>query len=192
MDADFYVFSGHKVYGPTGIGILYGKEQWLNQLPPYQGGGEMIEKVSFEKTTYNELPFKFEAGTPDYIGSTALAESLRYISEIGIDTIAEYEDELTAHAIRLMSEISGIQFIGTAHQKSAIISFTVNGIHPYDIGLLLDKLGIAVRTGHHCAQPLMDFLEIPGTVRVSFAFYNTKEEIDVFVAALKKVVAMLS
>lgn len=191
LDADFYVFSGHKVYGPTGIGILYGKEQWLNQLPPYQGGGEMIEKVSFEKTTYNELPFKFEAGTPDYIGSTALAEALRYIGEIGLAEIAAYEHELTTYATRLMSKIPDIQFIGTAAQKSAIISFMVKGIHPYDIGMLLDKLGIAVRTGHHCAQPLMDYLEIPGTIRVSFAFYNTKKEIDVFIAALERVLGML-
>jgi cysteine desulfurase / selenocysteine lyase len=192
LDADFYVFSGHKIYGPTGIGVLYGKEQWLNALPPYQGGGEMIEKVSFEKTTYNVLPFKFEAGTPDYIGSTALAEALRYISEIGIDEIATYEHGLTAYAVEQMSDIDGIRFIGTASAKSAVVSFLVGSIHPYDIGMMLDKLGIAVRTGHHCAQPLMDSLDIPGTVRASFAFYNTKEEVDVFVAALKRVVVMLS
>jgi len=192
LDADFYVFSGHKIYGPTGIGVLYGKEKWLNALPPYQGGGEMIEKVSFEQTTYNVLPFKFEAGTPDYIGSTALAEALRYISEIGIDEIATYEHGLTAYAVEQMSDIDGIRFIGTASAKSAVVSFLVGSIHPYDIGMLLDKLGIAVRTGHHCAQPLMDSLDIPGTVRASFAFYNTKEEVDVFVAALKRVVVMLS
>lgn len=192
MDADFYVFSGHKIYGPTGIGVLYGKEKWLNALPPYQGGGEMIEKVSFEKTTYNVLPFKFEAGTPDYIGSTALAEALRYVSEIGLDNIAAYEQELTAYATQQLSAIDGIRFIGTAAEKSAVISFLVGSIHPYDMGMLLDKLGIAVRTGHHCAQPLMDSLDIPGTVRASFSFYNTKEEIDVFVAALKRVVGMLS
>jgi cysteine desulfurase/selenocysteine lyase len=192
LDADFYVFSGHKIYGPTGIGVLYGKEKWLNALPPYQGGGEMIDKVSFEKTTYNVLPFKFEAGTPDYIGSTALAEALRYISEIGLDNIAAYEQELTAYATEQLASIDGIRFIGTAAEKSAVISFLVGNIHPYDIGMLLDKLGIAVRTGHHCAQPLMDSLAIPGTVRASFSFYNTKEEIDVFVAALKRVVGMLS
>lgn len=192
LDADFYVFSGHKVYGPTGIGVLYGKEKWLNAIPPYQGGGEMIATVSFEKTTYNELPFKFEAGTPDYIGSTALAEALRYLQEIGIDKIAAYEHELTAYATLRLGEIENMRIIGTAAEKSAVISFLVGEIHPYDIGMLLDKLGIAVRTGHHCAQPLIDSLGIPGTVRASFAFYNTKQEIDSFVDALKKVVAMLS
>ena len=192
LDADFYVFSGHKIYGPTGIGVLYGKEKWLNALPPYQGGGEMIEKVSFEKTTYNVLPFKFEAGTPDYIGSTALAEALRYVSDLGIENIATYEHELTDYAIQAMSSIEGIRFIGTAKNKSAVISFLVGNIHPYDMGMLLDKLGIAVRTGHHCAQPLMDELKIPGTVRASFSFYNTKEEVDVFVASLKRVIMMLS
>ena len=192
LDADFYVFSGHKVYGPTGIGVLYGKEKWLNAIPPYQGGGEMIATVSFEKTTYNELPFKFEAGTPDYIGSTALAEALRYLQEIGIDKIAAYEHELTAYATLRLGEIENMRIIGTADAKSAVISFLVGNIHPYDIGMLLDKLGIAVRTGHHCAQPLIDSLGIPGTVRASFAFYNTKQEIDSFVDALKRVVAMLS
>ncbi len=191
LDADFYVFSGHKAYGPTGIGVLYGKEQWLNQMPPYQGGGEMIEKVSFERTTYNVLPFKFEAGTPDYIGSTALAEALAYISQLGLDNIAAYEQELTNYAMSLLSKIDGIRFFGTVEDKSAVISFLIEDIHPYDIGMLLDKLGIAVRTGHHCAQPLMDFYAIPGTVRLSFAFYNTKEEIDAFVAALERVVGML-
>ncbi|MEA4849951.1 MAG: cysteine desulfurase [Paludibacter sp.] len=192
LDADFYVFSGHKIYGPTGIGVLYGKEKWLNAIPPYQGGGEMIATVSFEKTTYNELPFKFEAGTPDYIGSTALAEALRYLQEIGIDKIATYEHELTVYATQRLAEIENIRIIGTAAEKSAVISFLVGEIHPYDIGMLLDKLGIAVRTGHHCAQPLIDSLGIPGTVRASFAFYNTKQEIDSFVDALKRVVAMLS
>ena len=192
LDADFYVFSGHKIYGPTGIGVLYGKEKWLNAIPPYQGGGEMIATVSFEKTTYNELPFKFEAGTPDYIGSTALAEALRYLQEIGIDKIAAYEHELTAYATLRLGEIENMRIIGTADAKSAVISFLVGNIHPYDIGMLLDKLGIAVRTGHHCAQPLIDSLGIPGTVRASFAFYNTKQEIDSFVDALKRVVAMLS
>ncbi len=192
LDADFYVFSGHKIYGPTGIGVLYGKEKWLNAIPPYQGGGEMIATVSFEKTTYNELPFKFEAGTPDYIGSTALAEALRYLQEIGIEEIAAYEHELTAYATLRLGEIENMRIIGTAAEKSAVISFLVGEIHPYDIGMLLDKLGIAVRTGHHCAQPLIDSLGIPGTVRASFAFYNTKQEIDSFVDALKRVVAMLS
>ena len=192
LDADFYVFSGHKIYGPTGIGVLYGKEKWLNAIPPYQGGGEMIATVSFEKTTYNDLPYKFEAGTPDYIGSTGLAEALRYLQEIGIDKIAAYEHELTAYATLRLGEIENMRIIGTADAKSAVISFLVGNIHPYDIGMLLDKLGIAVRTGHHCAQPLIDSLGIPGTVRASFAFYNTKQEIDSFVDALKRVVAMLS
>ena len=191
LDADFYVFSAHKIYGPTGIGALYGKEFWLNQMPPYQGGGEMIATVSFEKTTYNELPFKFEAGTPDYVGSTALAEALRYVQNIGIANIAAYEHELTTYATQRLLEIEGMRIIGTAKEKSAVISFLVGNIHPYDIGMLLDKLGIAVRTGHHCAQPLIDSLGILGTVRASFAFYNTKEEIDIFITALKKVVQML-
>lgn len=191
LDADFYVFSGHKIYGPTGIGALYGKEKWLNAMPPYQGGGEMIATVTFEKTTYNELPFKFEAGTPDYIGSTALAEALRYVQAIGMDKIAAHEHDLLVYGTERLMEIEGMRIIGTADQKSSVISFLVGTIHPYDIGMLLDKLGIAVRTGHHCAQPLIDSLGIPGTVRASFAFYNTKEEIDVFVTALKRVVTML-
>ena len=192
LDADFYVFSGHKIYAPTGIGVLYGKEKWLNAIPPYQGGGEMIQTVTFEKTTYNELPFKFEAGTPDYIGSTALARALEYVESIGMNEIAEYEHELTSYATERLKEIEGIRFFGTSKEKSAVISFLVNNIHPYDMGMLLDKLGIAVRTGHHCAQPLSDSLGIPGTVRASFAFYNTKEEIDKFIEALKRVVMMLS
>jgi cysteine desulfurase/selenocysteine lyase len=192
LDADFYVFSGHKIYAPTGIGVLYGKEKWLNAIPPYQGGGEMIQTVTFEKTTYNELPFKFEAGTPDYIGSTALARALEYVESIGMNEIAEYEHELTSYATERLKEIEGIRFFGTSKEKSAVISFLVNNIHPYDMGMLLDKLGIAVRTGHHCAQPLSDSLGIPGTVRASFAFYNTKEEIDKFIDALKRVVMMLS
>jgi cysteine desulfurase/selenocysteine lyase len=192
MDVDFYVFSGHKIYGPTGIGALYGKEKWLNAIPPYQGGGEMISNVTFEKTTYNELPFKFEAGTPDYIGSTALAEALRYVQSIGMDKIAAHEQELLTYCTQRLMEIEGMRIFGTAAEKSAVISFLVGNIHPYDLGMLLDKLGIAVRTGHHCAQPLIDSLGIPGTVRASFAFYNTKEEIDDFITALKRVVGMLS
>ena len=192
LDADFYVFSAHKIYGPTGIGVLYGKSSWLNAIPPYQGGGEMIATVTFEKTTYNELPFKFEAGTPDYIGSTALAEAIRYVESIGLDEIAVHEHELLTYGTERLLEIEGMRIIGTAKEKSSVISFLVGNIHPYDIGMLLDKLGIAVRTGHHCAQPLIDYLEIPGTVRATFAFYNTKEEIDVFIEALKRVVGMLS
>ncbi len=192
LDADFYVFSGHKIYAPTGIGALYGKEKWLNALPPYQGGGEMIATVTFEKTTYNELPFKFEAGTPDYIGSTALAEALRYVQGIGIENIAAYEHELTVYATERLMEIENMRIIGRAQEKSAVVSFLVGNIHPYDIGMLLDRLGIAVRTGHHCAQPLSDSLDIPGTVRASFSFYNTKKEIDTFIEALKRVIGMLS
>jgi len=192
LDADFYVFSAHKIYGPTGIGVLYGKEKWLNAIPPYQGGGEMISTVTFEKTTYNVIPFKFEAGTPDYIGSTALAEAIRYVEKIGIEKIAEHEHEITTYATGKLMEIEGMRIFGTATEKSSVISFLVGNIQPYDIGMLLDKLGIAVRTGHHCAQPLIDSFGIPGTVRASFAFYNTKEEIDVFITALKRVVGMLS
>ncbi|MDR0371814.1 MAG: cysteine desulfurase [Prevotellaceae bacterium] len=191
LDADFYVFSGHKVYGPTGVGVLYGKEKWLERMPPYQGGGEMIATVSFEKTTYNELPFKFEAGTPDYIGSVAFAEALEYVEKIGIKSIADYENRLTEYALERLKIIRNIRIIGNTGQRTSVLSFMIGDIHPYDIGILLDKLGIAVRTGHHCAQPLMDYFNIPGTVRTSFAFYNTKEEIDTFVAALQKVVDML-
>lgn len=190
LDADFYVFSGHKIYGPTGIGVLYGKEEWLDKLPPYQGGGEMIATVSFEKTTFNELPFKFEAGTPDYVGSTALARALQYVSAIGMDRIAAYEDELLQYATARLQEIEGIRIFGTSEHKSGVISFLVGDIHHYDMGMLLDRFGVAVRTGHHCAQPLMHRLGIEGTVRASFSFYNTKEEIDVFIDALKRVVAM--
>lgn len=192
LDADFYVFSAHKIYGPTGIGVLYGKKDLLNSLPPCQGGGEMIDKVSFEKTTYNVIPFKFEAGTPDYIGSTALAEALRYVTAIGIENIAAYEHALTDYATQQLLKIEGMRIIGTAREKSAVVSFLVGNIHPYDLGMLLDKMGIAVRTGHHCAQPLIDSLNIPGTVRASFAFYNTRDEIDVFIKALERVVPMLS
>jgi len=192
LDADFYVFSAHKIYGPTGVGVLYGKEKWLNAIPPYQGGGEMIATVTFEKTTYNVIPFKFEAGTPDYIGSTALAEAIRYVQHIGLENIAAHEHDLTTYATGKLLEMEGMRIFGTAAEKSSVISFLVGNIHPYDIGMLLDKLGIAVRTGHHCAQPLIDSFGIPGTVRASFAFYNTKEEIDAFIEALKRVVGMLS
>ena len=191
LDADFYVFSAHKIYGPTGIGVLYGKEKWLNAIPPYQGGGEMISTVTFEKTTYNVIPFKFEAGTPDYIGSTALAEAIRYVQNIGLENIAAHEHHLLTYATDKLMEIEGMRIFGTAAEKSSVISFLVGNIHPYDVGMLLDKLGIAVRTGHHCAQPLIDSFGIPGTVRASFAFYNTTEEIDVFIEALKRVVGML-
>ena len=187
LDADFLVFSGHKVYGPTGIGVLYGKEEWLDKLPPYQGGGEMIATVSFEKTTFNELPFKFEAGTPDYIGSTALAEALRYVNRLGMDNIAVYEDELLRYATEKLNAIEGMRIFGQADHKGAVLSFLVGNIHHYDMGMLLDRLGIAVRTGHHCAQPLMQALGIEGTVRASFSFYNTKEEIDIFAAGVERV-----
>lgn len=192
LDADFYAFSGHKVYAPTGIGVLYGKEALLNQLPPYQGGGEMIDRVSFGGTTYNQLPYKFEAGTPDYVGSTALAEALRYLKNIGLEDVCRHEQELLSYATERLKEIDDVRIFGTSENKSGVLSFLVGNIHPYDIGALLDKLGIAVRTGHHCAQPLMDSLGIVGTVRLSFAVYNTKSEIDVFIDALKRVVAMLS
>ena len=186
LDADFFVFSGHKIYAPTGIGVLYGKEAWLDKMPPYQGGGEMIEKVTFEKTTFNHLPFKFEAGTPDFIGSTALAEALRYIENIGLENIAAHEQELVAYTVKKLSEIENIRFIGEPKQRSGLVSFLVDDIHPYDMGSILDKLGIAVRTGHHCAQPVMDAFGIEGTVRASFALYNTKEEIDMLVAGVER------
>lgn len=190
LDADFFVFSGHKVYGPTGIGVLYGKENWLDRLPPYQGGGEMIKNVSFEKTTFNELPFKFEAGTPDYIGSTALAKALDYVSAIGMDNIAAYEHELTDYAIARMKEIEGMRIFGEAEQRDGVISFLVGNIHHLDMGTLLDRLGIAVRTGHHCAEPLMRRLGIEGTVRASFGLYNTKAEVDALVAGIARVSRM--
>ena len=190
LDADFYVFSGHKVYGPTGVGVLYGKEDWLDRLPPYQGRGEMIQHVSFERTTFNELPFKFEAGTPDYIGTTGLARALDYVSALGMDRIAAYEHELTDYATRRLKEIPGMRIFGEAAEKGSVISFLVGNIHHFDMGTLLDRLGIAVRTGHHCAQPLMQRLGIEGTVRASFALYNTKEEIDALVAGVERVSRM--
>lgn len=190
LDADFYVFSGHKIYGPTGVGVLYGKEDWLDRLPPYQGGGEMIQNVTFEKTTFNELPFKFEAGTPDYVGTTALATALDYVSEIGMDNIAAYEHELTVYAMERLKEIPGMRIFGEAEHKGGVISFLVGNIHHFDMGTLLDRLGIAVRTGHHCAEPLMRRLGIEGTVRATFGIYTTKEEIDALVAGIARVSRM--
>ncbi|OAV69202.1 Cysteine desulfurase [Bacteroidales bacterium Barb6XT] len=187
LDADFYAFSAHKIYGPTGIGVLYGKEEWLDRIPPYQGGGEMIATVSFEQTTFNELPYKFEAGTPDYIGSTALAEALNYVSRLGIEAIAAHEHELLRYAVKGLQSIEGIRFFGQSEKKSSVVSFLVGDIHHYDMGMLLDRLGIAVRTGHHCAQPLMQRLGIEGTVRASFAFYNTKAEVETFVESVERV-----
>lgn len=191
LDADFLVFSGHKMYGPTGVGVLYGKESLLNAMPPYQGGGDMIKEVTFEKTTYNELPFKFEAGTPNIEAGICLGDAIDYINGIGLPAIQAYEEELLTYATERLSEIEGIRFIGTARQKSSVISFVVDGIHPYDIGVILDKLGIAVRTGHHCAQPVMDQFGIPGTVRASLAMYNTKDEVDILTAGLQRAVNML-
>ena len=190
LDADFFAFSGHKVYGPTGVGVLYGKEEWLDKLPPYQGGGEMIQSVSFEKTTFNELPFKFEAGTPDYIGTTALAKALDYVSAIGMENIEAHEQELTKYAMQRLKQIEGMRIFGEAEHKSSVISFLVGNIHHLDMGTLLDRLGIAVRTGHHCAQPLMIRLGIEGTVRASFGLYNTKEEIDILAAGIERVSKM--
>lgn len=190
LGADFYAFSGHKIYGPTGIGVLYGRKDLLEKMPPYQGGGEMIKRVTFEKTTYNDLPYKFEAGTPDYVGSIALATALDYVQEIGLDAISEYESELCSYAIHKLNEIPGMRIIGNAPERSAVISFLVGDIYPSDMGTLLDRLGIAVRTGHHCAEPLMDRMGIPGTVRASFSFYNTKAEIDALVAGVERVRAM--
>ena len=190
MDADFFAFSAHKIYGPTGVGVLYGKEEWLDRLPPYQGGGEMIQHVSFEKTTFNELPFKFEAGTPDYIGTTGLAKALDYVTGLGMDNITAYEHELTTYAMQRLKEIPDIRIFGEATHKSSVISFLVGNIHHFDMGTLLDRLGIAIRTGHHCAQPLMQRLGIEGTVRASFAVYNTKEEIDALVAGVERVSKM--
>jgi cysteine desulfurase/selenocysteine lyase len=192
LDCDFYVFSGHKVCGPTGVGILYGKEEWLRKLPPYQGGGEMIAEVTFEKTTYADLPHKFEAGTPNIEGGIVLGTAIDYMNAIGFDNIAAYEQELLEYGTKRLQEIEGLTIFGTSENKASVISFNIEGIHPYDIGTIIDKLGIAVRTGHHCAQPIMNFFNIPGTIRASFAFYNTKEEIDIFVEAVKKAQMMLS
>ena len=191
LDVDFYVTSAHKICGPTGIGLLYGKKEWLEKLPPYQGGGEMIETVSFEKSTYAGLPHKFEAGTPNICGGIAFGVAIDYMNSIGFDAINKYEQELLEYGTQELLKIPGIKIYGTS-TKTAVISFNVNGIHPYDLGSILDKLGIAVRTGHHCAQPIMEFYKIPGTIRASFAFYNTKEEIDVFIKGLQKAILMLS
>lgn len=191
LDVDFYVFSAHKVYGPTGIGVLYGKEKWLDAIPPYQGGGEMIAQVSFERTTFNELPYKFEAGTPDYVGSAAFATAIEWIEATGFEAMQAYEEELLRYATARLGEIEDLRILGTATHKTPVISFLVGNIHHYDMGMLLDKLGVAVRTGHHCAQPLMHALGVEGTVRASFAVYNTREEIDAFVAAVKRVSSML-
>ncbi len=191
LDTDFYVFSSHKMYGPTGVGVLYGKEHLLEKMPPYQGGGEMIKKVSFQKTVFAGLPFKFEAGTPDFVGIAAFAEAIKYINGIGIKTIAAHEEALLNYTTPQLLEIPGLKIYGDAPHRSAVISFLIGGSHPYDTGMLLDKLGIAVRTGHHCAQPLMDALGITGTVRASFAIYNTVEECDAFIAAARRVASML-
>lgn len=190
IDCDFFAFSGHKMYGPTGVGVLYGKEDWLDRMPPYQGGGEMIESVSFEKTVFEHLPFKFEAGTPDYVATHGLATAIDYINSIGIDNISRHEQELTKYAMQKMQEIDGMRIFGTADHKDAVVSFLVGDIHHLDMGTLLDRLGIAVRTGHHCAQPLMIRLGIQGTVRASFAMYNTTEEIDALVEGIKRVSKM--
>ena len=191
LDVDYYVTSAHKLCGPTGVGMLYGKEELLNHLPPYQGGGEMIAEVSFEKTTYADLPHKFEAGTPNIAGGIAFGAALDYMNGIGFETIAAYEHELLIYATAQLKAIDGLKIYGEAPQKTAVISFNVDDIHPYDIGSILDKMGIAVRTGHHCAQPIMDFYKIPGTVRASFSFYNTKEEIDTMIKGLQKAIQML-
>jgi cysteine desulfurase/selenocysteine lyase len=192
LDVDFYTLSAHKVCGPTGIGLLYGKRSWLEKLPPYQGGGEMIAEVSFEKTTYADLPHKFEAGTPNIAGGIAFGAAIDYMNQIGFEAIAAYEEELLVYATNQLKQIEGMEFIGEATNKASVISFNLRGIHPYDVGSILDKLGIAVRTGHHCAQPVMQYFNVPGTVRASFAFYNTKEEIDIFVEGVKTVQRMLS
>jgi len=194
LDVDFYVTSAHKMCGPTGVGMLYGKEEWLRKLPPYKGGGEMIATVTFEKTTYADLPHKFEAGTPNICGGIAFGAAIDYMNEVGFDNIAKHEHELLVYGTQKLQEIEGVTIYGPTdlNKKASVISFNIENIHPYDIGTIIDKLGIAVRTGHHCAQPIMDFFKIPGTIRASFAFYNTKEEIDIFVEAVKKAKMMLS
>ena len=192
LDADFYVASAHKMCGPTGVGIIYGKEEWLHKLPPYQGGGEMIAEVTFEKTTYADLPHKFEAGTPNISGGIAFGAAIDYMNDIGYDNIASYENDLLQYGTQRLLEIEDLKIYGTSAAKTSVISFNLNNIHPYDVGTILDKMGIAVRTGHHCAQPIMDYFKIPGTIRASFAFYNTKQEIDALVEGVKKAKMMLS
>ncbi len=191
LDVDFYTASAHKLCGPTGIGMLYGKEDWLSQLPPYQGGGEMIAEVTFQKTTYADLPYKFEAGTPNICGGIAFGAALDYLNTIGLEAIEDYEHDLLTYATKRLTEIEGVKIYGTSKNKTAVISFNIQGIHPYDMGTLLDKMGIAVRTGHHCAQPVMDYYKIPGTIRASFSFYNTREEIDIFIKAVNRAKEML-
>ena len=192
LDVDYYCFSAHKMYGPTGVGVLYGKEDLLDELPPYQGGGEMIKEVSFEKTTYADLPHKFEAGTPNIAGVVSFKASLDFITNLGIENIAKHEDQLEQYATEQLSKISGMQFIGEAKKRAALVSFNIEGLHSYDIGVLLDKMGIAIRTGHHCAQPIMERYNVPGTVRISFGVYNTEEEIDICITAIKKAQTMLA
>ncbi|RFC53588.1 aminotransferase class V-fold PLP-dependent enzyme [Brumimicrobium aurantiacum] len=191
LDCDFYAFSGHKLFGPTGIGVLYGKEEILNSMPPYQGGGDMIKEVTLEKTTYNELPHKFEAGTPNIAGGIGLGAAFEFLNSLDMEAVLQHEQELLDYATEALSKIEGIQFYGRAKNKTSVISFLIEGTHPYDVGTLLDKMGIAVRTGHHCTQPIMDQFCIPGTIRASFAFYNTKEEIDIFIKALERIIPML-
>jgi len=191
LDIDFLAFSGHKIYGPTGIGVLYGKEKWLNMIPPYQGGGDMIKTVTFEKTIYNDLPYKFEAGTPDISGAIGLGAAIDYVNTIGLEAIQEKEHELLNYALGLLAEVPDLRFIGKAEQRASVISFLIDGVHPYDLGELLDKQGIAIRTGHHCTEPVMDFFGIPGTCRASFAFYNTRSEVDLLVAGIKRAAAIL-
>jgi cysteine desulfurase/selenocysteine lyase len=192
LDCDFFAFSGHKVYGPTGIGVLYGKEKYLDAMPPYQGGGDMIEQVSFEKTTWNALPYKFEAGTPNIAGAIGLGAAIQYITALGIPTLKNYEDELLRYATDAVSHIDGLRIIGTAREKASILSMVHRDVHPHDLGAMLDQQGIAVRTGHHCTQPLMSRFDIPGTARASFSFYNTREEVDALVRGIQKAVQMLA
>ncbi|HEY7352157.1 MAG TPA: aminotransferase class V-fold PLP-dependent enzyme, partial [Terriglobales bacterium] len=187
LDVDFYTFSSHKMFGPMGIGVLYGKAHLLEAMPPYQGGGDMISSVTFERTTYNKLPFKFEAGTPDVSGAIGLGAAVEYLNAVGMDKIAEYEHELLAYAIEKVSLVPGVRLIGTAKEKAGVISFVIDGVHPHDVGTILDQEGIAIRTGHHCAQPIMDRFGIPATARASFAFYNTKEEVDALAKGIEKV-----
>ena len=191
LGCDFYAFSGHKIFGPTGVGVLYGKSEYLNDMPPYQGGGDMIKEVTFEKTTYNCLPHKFEAGTPNIVGGIGLGVAVDYMQEVGIDLIHKREEELLAYATEKIVKVEGVRIIGEAERKASVLSFVIDGLHPFDIGTLLDQLGIAVRTGHHCTQPLMSFFEIPGTIRASFAFYNTKEEVDKLISGLERALSML-